>query len=470
MSSVSRSVTGSGVAGVSAGVGRLAVRGHDAAPRGDAGRGQASRAARRGPAGTRAASSTQNDWKLRRAPGGVGARRAGPATLGELVAGSGAASSRRRRDHRVEPAELDQPDRGLDVGHPVVEADLEVALRRRGTARVPLGGARRSCRARAAGGRGRPTPRRAVVSMPPSPVVSELARVEGPGGELGARARPGGRGTVEPAPQAASSTTAMPQRVAQRADRVDVDRHAALVDDDDGPGARRQRRRRRCRRVRLPVSASTSANTGVAPTYVGRVGGGDEREATARRPRRRARPRPRRGPGAAPSCSCDTATRVRGLHARGEAPLELAPPAGPGPPSRSATTSATAAASSSPSQGCITLIAAHDGRRRAHARRRSASRCGAPPVDQLAQPVLEADLGLEAEVALGRGDVGQPPGDAVHRALRAVLDRAGRSPSPAAAPRPARAGWSPRRWRCCRRPSVTSLAAARMLARAMSVV
>ena len=64
----------------------------------------------------------------------------------------------------------------------------------------------------------------------------------------------------------------------------------------------------------------------------------------------------------------------------------------------------------------------------ASARRGSCARSARHHVDQPRQALLEADLGLEAEPLARRRGVGEPPRDLVDRALRAVLDRRGRSP------------------------------------------
>ena len=106
---------------------------------------------------------------------------------------------------------------------------------------------------------------RDVVSMPPSPVVSSL-RGWNDQAAISAPAPTGRPCAVEPAAQAASSTTAMPSgshsaRIAPRSSG-----HAALVDGDHRAGARGDAPRRSWPAVRLPVAGSTSANTGVAPT------------------------------------------------------------------------------------------------------------------------------------------------------------------------------------------------------------
>ncbi len=87
-------------------------------------------------------------------------------------------------------------------------------------------------------------------------------------------------------------------------------------------------------------------------------------------------------------------------------------------------TSATAATSSSPSHGCITLI-----RDSVMSFTATVARpCGdllaqrTPPLDERAQALLEADLGDEPEVALGRRRVRESSNHTVHGPLRAVLD------------------------------------------------
>ncbi len=88
--------------------------------------------------------------------------------------------------------------------------------------------------------------------------------MERPGGEPGAGAggravvaRPGGAGGILDQGDA-------PAR-AEPSQRLDVGRHAALVDDDHRPGPVRQDRLDGAT-LRLPSSGSTSAKTGVAPT------------------------------------------------------------------------------------------------------------------------------------------------------------------------------------------------------------
>jgi hypothetical protein len=84
------------------------------------------------------------------------------------------ASSRRRGDDRRQPLELLAPNRGLNVGHAVVEADHRVLLEDDAIGRVADRVRTRSCRDAAADesvGRGRLVD---VVNMPPSPVESSL--------------------------------------------------------------------------------------------------------------------------------------------------------------------------------------------------------------------------------------------------------------------------------------------------------
>ena len=76
MLSVSRSVTGSGAVPASVGVRGLPVGGHDAPAGGDLGLGQARQQPVAVERVARAATSTQNDWKLRVPVRGVGDRRA----------------------------------------------------------------------------------------------------------------------------------------------------------------------------------------------------------------------------------------------------------------------------------------------------------------------------------------------------------------------------------------------------------
>ncbi len=166
--------------------------------------------------------------------------RDGPQTLhlGDRLAVGGQRSRRRRATTSRQPPQLDQPDRGLQVGHPEVEADLEVLLRRgqEGCVAVSaetLMACSRSLRARSAHvGSG-------VVIMPPSPVVRILrgwndhAATSAPAAD-----RPATVGRARAAGRVLDHDDAA--RVAQRPDRVEVDRHPALVDDDHGPGCRGQ--------------------------------------------------------------------------------------------------------------------------------------------------------------------------------------------------------------------------------------
>ena len=181
---------------------------------------------------------------------------------------------------------------------------------------------------------------------------------------------------------------------------VEVDRHAALVDRDHRPGRGRSARRATVSAVRLPVAGSTSAKTGRAPTYVGALAvamnendgtttsspgadaGHDERQVQRRR-------------------AAEIGDRVRRPAARPAKRRSNSATRGPWATQPDAITSATAAASSSPSHGCITLMRAH---RRRHQRTagRDLLAQRTPPLDELAQALLEPDLGLEAEVARAR--------------------------------------------------------------------
>ena len=151
------------------GVGRLEMDAHDAAPgrdpvvEHDAASPRAGRATRRGAPSSSASSTAPS--RARRAP----SRRASPARPRRPVGERAPA-----RDDPGEPLELLAADRGLDVGHPVVEAVDRIVLEDhlwscRG-ARCPAP----TCRAGAAGGSARRTPGSAVVSMPPSPMVITL--------------------------------------------------------------------------------------------------------------------------------------------------------------------------------------------------------------------------------------------------------------------------------------------------------
>ena len=109
--------------------------------------------------------------RLRRTPGRAPARtpeqRPAAPGSGRPAPGAGATMPASR-------PQLHQADRRLDVGHPVVEAGLQVRLEHRLRAARAGPPRRRSCRARAAGAAGRPSSASSVVSIPPSPVVSSL--------------------------------------------------------------------------------------------------------------------------------------------------------------------------------------------------------------------------------------------------------------------------------------------------------
>ena len=214
--------------------------------------GEARRAARRGPAGTSSASTTQNDWKFVCAvrPGRATGRRPGTSASSSLVARGQLAAP---AHDRVELAELHQADRGLDVGHPVVEADLEVLSSDRLPLRVALGGAdAHAVLAQPAQPRA-PSSASAVVSMPPSPVVMHLAGVERPRGQLGAGAdRRAAVASTRPRTRRPRRRRCPAGRTA-RGSACDVGGHAALVDDDDRPGRGGAAPPRRSSGVRLPV-------------------------------------------------------------------------------------------------------------------------------------------------------------------------------------------------------------------------
>ena len=248
-------------------------------------------------------------------------------------------------------AQLHQPDRGLHVGHPVVEADLQVALDHRLLAGVAL----------------RRAHVHAVLAQPPQPGGDvrvrgddhpaltggeELARVEGEGGQ-------GRRRADRPAPvhRARRAGGVLDHgdapRLAERPDGVQVGGHAGLVDHDDRPGARRSGAARSSPGPGSAVAASTSAKTGVRPHVADRVRGGDERQrrdhdlvpgadpgGDERQVQRgRARGHGDRVPGA------DRARRTRPRTRATRGPCATQP---------EATAAAAACASSSPSHGRIT--------------------------------------------------------------------------------------------------------------------
>ena len=118
------------------------------------------------------------------APLGVGDG-AQPGQLGDLlgVRGRDLAPT---GDDLGQPAELDDADRGLQVGHPVVVADLEVLLRRRQDAGVPGGrGDAHRVLAQAARARGPLGVRRGEHAALAG--GDDLARVERPRGDVRAR-------------------------------------------------------------------------------------------------------------------------------------------------------------------------------------------------------------------------------------------------------------------------------------------
>ena len=281
--SVSRSVTGE-VAVRVPGVGGLAVRRHDPGAGRDARARRARRAARSGCSGYPSSSSTQNDWKFDSPHAGSRTARS-PGTSASIAAVA-VGQLAPPLHHRVELAELHEADRGLDVGHPVVEADLEVALEHRLPAAVAVGGA----------------DVHAVLAQPPGalgelgvarrehPALTggeELARVERPRGELGRAAGRSARGSVEPAAHAASSTSAMPRSAHSR--------RSGSTSAGMPPWSTTMTARVRSREHGLDGADAEVAvlrldvgEDGRGPDVHGAVRGGDERERRARRPRRRA--------------------------------------------------------------------------------------------------------------------------------------------------------------------------------------
>ena len=192
--------------------------------------------------GASSGSSTQNDWKLL-VPyaGSVAVRHAGQVGERLLVAGSELTAP---FDDGVEAAELDEPDGGLDVGHPPVEPGLQVRLDDDATGGVAVGGA--GVHAVLAEPPGtRPDLRVADGQHPALAGGDELAGMEGEGDEVAVAAdqfaairRSDGAGGV--------LDDGDPSWVAQRVHRVDVGRDPGLVDEDDGLRACRDHRQRSC--------------------------------------------------------------------------------------------------------------------------------------------------------------------------------------------------------------------------------
>ena len=144
------------------------------------------------------------------------------------------------RDDRVEAVELDDADRGLQVGHSVVVADLDVLLGRRQrawcrSAALTLIACSRSIRARAAHASFE------VVNMPPSPVVMSLR-----GWNDHAAMTPLGADRTAVVGRAGRARGVFDHDdaagIAQRPDGGTVGGYATLMDQDHRPGGRREHR------------------------------------------------------------------------------------------------------------------------------------------------------------------------------------------------------------------------------------
>ncbi len=258
----------------------------------------------------RAAPRTTGSWSCR-TPGRRTGRTSSMSASNAVAGGQGATL----RYQPFEPAELHQPDGRLHIGHPVVVASLQIRFHHRLRAGVPIGGRRRSSRVRAADAAAGLI--RIVRGDHPALTGGEqLARVGTTRPRSANPYRPADRSRWNrrrrrrPPPRAIPSRSAAASRRRRRSNGTPL------------PGApRSQRRCGVCERPRpfprsgCRVVRSTSANTGWAPTYTGRVRGGDERQGrhddlitdtyprrderqmqpggAGTRPRRRARARPR---------------------------------------------------------------------------------------------------------------------------------------------------------------------------------
>ena len=278
--------------------------------------------------------------------------------------------------------------------------------------------------------------------------------MEGPGRDLGAGTdRTAAVGRTGTAGRVLDDDDA--ERVAQRPDRVEVDRDAALVDDDDRAGAGGERPRDRLGGQVAGLEVDVGEHRPGADV-LGGVGGGDERERRDDDVVTGAARRRRPAPGAAPWCSWTRRRRARPAGVVAKASSKAAT-LGPWATQPERMTSATASTSSSPSQGSITLIrvGADAGGHDAGTRTRPAaisSRSGSHHSTSSRRPSSRPISARKPRSRSAARGVGEPADHAVDRALRPVLDPEVASPSPAAARRPGRAGWSPRRWRCCRPP------------------
>ncbi len=171
--------------------------------------------------------------------------------------------------------ELDEPDGGLDVGHPPVEPGLQVRLDDDATGGVPVRGAGvHAVLAQSPGTR----PDLRVADGQHSTLAGgdELARMEGEGDEVAVaadqftaiRRSDGARGILDDGD---------PSWVAQRMYRLDVGRDSGLMDEDDGLRACRDHRSDRVRREVLRVELDISEH-GRRADVARRVCSGDERQ------------------------------------------------------------------------------------------------------------------------------------------------------------------------------------------------
>ncbi len=108
-----------------------------------------------------------------------------PAVLGKALAARRTPIKTALLDQTGQPAQLHEPDRRLDVGHPVVEGGLQVGLEHRLRAGVPVGGGDVHAVFAQAAQPGGPV---RVVQRDHAAFAGgqHLARVEGPGGDFGA--------------------------------------------------------------------------------------------------------------------------------------------------------------------------------------------------------------------------------------------------------------------------------------------
>ena len=191
---------------------------------------------------------------------------------------SGAQIASRRACMLVEPRELVQADRRLQVHHVVLEAghhDVVVRVRRRARSASRRRGSCRAatrCASNAAAARvvGRHHPAFAGRQV--------LGRVEAEAGEVADRRRPCGRSATPSTQCAASSISVRPRGARHAAQRRHVGRPAGVVHRQQRARARRHAPRRRPRVEIARVAGSMSANTGVAPACTIDVRGRTERQ------------------------------------------------------------------------------------------------------------------------------------------------------------------------------------------------